>query len=1197
MAVAQFTHLHMHTELSLLDGLCRIPNLVQQAKALGMDSLAITDHGALYGIVDFYRQARREGIKPLIGIEGYVAVGSRHSRSAADKNSYHIVLLAKNAAGYKNLIQLSTKSHLEGFYYKPRMDHELLEQHHEGLIVLSGCLNSEVPRLALENRYDEAKQTALWYKEVFGDFYLELQDHNIAELVQVNKELLRLHQDTGLPLVATNDVHYIHRADASIQDVLLCIQTNATVQEEKRMKMSDDSFYLRSPREMADAFAHLPEAIANTQRIAEMCDVSLTFGKLHLPQYPTPGGKLADDYLTELCWEGLSRRYAHVTDEIRRRLEYELDVIQKTRFANYFLVVWDYTRFTRERGILFGVRGSAAASLVLYCLGVTSVDPLEYKLVFERFLNVERKEMPDIDMDFQDDRRDEVISYVVQKYGADRVAQIITFGTLGPKAAIRDVGRALGMAYGDVDRVARLVPFGARTMDDAMKASQELRSVSEADDILRKLIDTARQLEGIARNASTHAAGVVISDEPLINYVPLQRPTKAEKAEENGGSGVVVTQFPMETIADLGLLKMDFLGLINLTILQKARDMVSKTRGRKIDLLQLPLDDKKTFDLLSSGETTGIFQLESPGMRRYIKQLRPESVRELSAMIALYRPGPMEHIDTFIKAKHGQEPIRYPHPALSELLNETYGVITYQDQVLHIARKFAGYTLGEADIFRKAMGKKIAEVMEKEREKFIAGSVRNGYDEATAVAIFNLIQPFAGYAFNKAHSVSYALIAYWTAYLKANYPAEYMTAALDAFMGKEEKVASMLAECRHLGIRVLPPDVNSSDVEFAIEAAPDGAQSIRCGLGTVKNVGYSAVQNVIALRKKDGPYKDLSDFIRRADLKNTNRRAMESLIKVGALDALGPRGALLAAVEKIMAQAQREAKLRETGQATMFDMFGATVHTPLPGIELSGGEVSASEKLEWERELVGGYLSEHPFSQAQAVLRKQIEFLPMEITQELVDNTPGLQSQVIQTAGFVRSIRSLLTKDGRAFVIVQLEDTAGGIEVAVWPDVYQRTLDMWREGAILLVRGRVRVRADRVSLSCDDVQPFDVESVEDGVQETLQIPISLLPGPAEATPRPPPPEAPHSLTVALAETEDSAKDIELLQSLVAVLRRFPGRDQVRIVVRQLNASSEQLDLPGLTTGLCDALRLELARLLGDGSVTVDAEPSVPSSVS
>ncbi|MEK7873077.1 MAG: DNA polymerase III subunit alpha, partial [Chloroflexota bacterium] len=797
-----------------------------------------------------------------------------------------------------------------------------------------------------------------------------------------------------------------------------------------------------------------------------------------------------------------------------------------------------------------------------------------------------------IDMDFQDDRRDEVISYVVRKYGADRVAQIITFGTLGPKAAIRDVGRALGMAYGDVDRVARLVPFGARTMDEAMKASQELRSVSEADDILRKLIDTARQLEGIARNASTHAAGVVISDEPLINYVPLQRSTRAEKAEESGG-GVVVTQFSMETIAELGLLKMDFLGLINLTILQKARDMVSRSRGGEIDLLQIPLDDRKTFDLLASGETTGIFQLESPGMRRYIKQLRPGTVRELSAMIALYRPGPMEHIDTFIKAKHGQEPIRHPHPALSEILDETYGVITYQDQVLHIARKFAGYTLGAADIFRKAMGKKRPEVMEEERKKFIAGAVGNGYDEGTAVAVFNLIQPFAGYAFNKAHSVSYALIAYWTAYLKANYPVEYMTAALNAFMGKEEKVATMLSECRHLGIPVLPPNVNHSGVEFAIEVSSGAGRGIRCGLGAIKNVGASAVRGIIAPREKGGAYKDLSDFIRRADLRNTNRRAMESLIKVGALDTLGPRGGLLAVVEKITGQAQREAKLRETGQATMFDMFGVAVSTPLPGIELSGGAVSPTEKLEWERELVGGYLSEHPFSRAQAALRGQVDYLPAEITTELVESTPGLHGEVIQTAGFVRSMRSLLTKDGRAFAIAQFEDTTGGVEVAVWPDVYQRTMELWREGSVLLVRGRVRVRADRVSLSCDDVRPFEAENSGEGVQEALREPVLASFEQLDELSRPAP-DAPRSITIAVAETEDSAKDIAFLQSLVAILRRFPGRDCVRIVVRQLGSETQQLDLPGLTTGLCDELRLELARMLGEGGVTVDSGPAAPS---
>ncbi|MBI4307504.1 MAG: DNA polymerase III subunit alpha [Chloroflexi bacterium] len=1174
---AQFTHLHLHTEFSLLDGLCRIPNLVQRAKALGMDAMAITDHGALYGVVDFYQEARAAGVKPILGIEAYLARGNRRDRTPAEKNFYHTVLLARNNKGYSNLIQLATKAQLEGFYYRPRMDRELLEQHHEGLIVLSGCLNSEVPRLLLENRYDDAVHTALWYKEVFGDFYLELQNHNIAELVQVNKGLLRIHQDTDLPLVATNDVHYIDQADTSIQDVLLCIQTNATVQEEKRMKMADDTFYLRGPQEMADLFSHLPDAVRNTQRIADMCDVSLEFGRPHLPQFATPDGKSADDYLAELCWAGLQRRYPHASEETRKRLEYEMDVVRKTRFANYFLVVWDIARFARERRILFGVRGSAAASLVLYCLGVTNVDPLEYRLVFERFLNVERREMPDIDMDFQDDRRDEVIAYVVQKYGADRVAQIITFGTLGARAAIRDVGRALGLAYGDVDRVARLVPFGAKSIDEALKTNADLRSICEADETLHKLIETAKRLEGIARHVSTHAAGVVISDEPLINYVPLQRPAKAEE----NGSGVVMTQFPMETIAKLGLLKMDFLGLINLTILQKAQDLVAKARGLEIDLLRLPLDDSKTFDVLSSGETTGVFQLESAGMRRYIKQLRPNSLRELSAMIALYRPGPMEHIDTFIRAKHGEAPIRYPHPALADILNETYGVITYQDQVLHIARTFAGYTLGEADIFRKAMGKKIPEVMKKEHENFIAGAIANGYDAGIAQAIFELIEPFAGYAFNKAHSVAYALVAYWTAYFKANFPAEYMTAALNAHIGNTEKVATILAECRRLGIPVLPPDVNHSRTEFTIEETPSGARGIRLGLTAIKNVGGSAVQGIIAGREKGGPYKDLSEFIRRADLRNTNRRSMESLIKVGALDAFGPRGALLAAVEKLLGQAQREAKLRETGQATMFDLFGVSVPTPAPGVDLSSEDVPLAEKLAWERELLGGYLSEHPFSRVEAALRGQIEFLPAEITSEL-------ENQAVQTAGFVQGVRSLLTRDGRPFVIAVLEDTTGSVEVAVWPEVYQRTMELWHEGAILVVRGKVRVRADRVSVSCEDVRPFEAEGVQEG-----------LPAPMEASEPPAAPqvvnEAPKSITLALRETNDPDADLALLNALVSTLRRFPGRDRVRLVVRD-GESETRLDMPDFFAGLCDGLQLELVRLLGDGGTAVESEEGLAEQV-
>ncbi|MFQ5826857.1 MAG: DNA polymerase III subunit alpha, partial [Dehalococcoidia bacterium] len=714
-----FTHLHVHTEYSLLDGMCRIPQLVARAKEMGMEALAITDHGALHGLIEFYQAAREVGVKPILGCEVYLSPTDRHSRS--DKNIFHLILLAKSETGYRNLIQLVTKAHLEGYFYKPRVDRELLTQYHQGLVALSACPKGELGQAILEGRLDEARQAARWYKEVFGDFYLEVMPHPIPELVQINKALLEIGRELDIPLVATNDVHYVEREDASAHELLLCIQTNTSIYDEKRMKMAGDFFYLRSPQEMAEHFSDLPQALANTQAIAEMCQLELEFGRLRLPQVEVPEGKTPDGYLGELCWQGLLRRHAEPAQEVKDRLAYELEVIASTRVAPYFLVVWDLISFARDRNILFGVRGSAAASLVLYCLGITEIDPLENRLVFERFLNVERLELPDIDLDFQDDRRDEVIAYAINKYGQDHVAQIITFGTLGARAALRDVGRALGMSYSDVDRVARLVPFGpGMTLDRALKDSGELDHVYREDEAVRHLFEAAKRVEGIARHASTHAAGVVISDEPLAEYVPLQRASRGD------GETTTMTQFSMESIAQLGFLKMDFLGLVNLTILDKARQIISQTRGIDIDLHHLPLDDKKTFEFLAAGETSGVFQLEGVGMRRYIKELKPTCFSDIAAMVALYRPGPMENIPTFIKAKHGIEPIRYPHPSLEDILGETYGVIVYQDQVLLIVQALAGYSLGEADIFRKAMGKKIPEVMRKERQGFIAGAKKKG---------------------------------------------------------------------------------------------------------------------------------------------------------------------------------------------------------------------------------------------------------------------------------------------------------------------------------------------------------------------------------------------------------------------------------------------------------------------------------------
>ena len=1115
-----------------------------------MDSLAITDHGAMYGVIDFYLAAREAGLKPILGCEFYVAPSGRRSREPAAKNPYHLVLLAKNQKGYQNLIQLTTKSHLEGFYYKPRVDRELLEEHHEGLVALSACLQGEVPRLILGGRVDEAEKAALWYKEVFGDFYLELQRHPIAELDQINPVLVSMSEALGIPLVATNDVHYVSKEDAYSHELLLCIQTNSTIYDEKRMRLGD-SFYLKSPPEMAELFSDLPQAVHNSDCIAEMCHLELEFGRLLLPEVQTPPGKSVDDYLGELCREGLKQRYPQVASEVLERLDYELEVIRKTNFANYFLVVWDLISFAKGQKILFGVRGSAAASLVLYSLGITNIDPLENTLVFERFLNVERKEMPDIDLDFQDDRRDEVISYAAQKYGPDRVAQIITFGTFGARAALRDVGRALGMPYGDVDRVARLVPFGPNmTLERAMEENVELKNIYHENEVVHQLVDNAKRVEGIARHASTHAAGVVIAKEPLTHYVPLQRPTKADEG------AISMTQFPMEAIAQIGLLKLDILGLVNLTILGKTREIIAQTMGEDIDLNRIPLDDAKTFDLLSSGETTGVFQLESAGMRRSVKELKPSSFSDVAAMIALYRPGPMQHIPSFIKAKHGLEPIQFPHPTLSQILEETYGVIVYQDQVLFIVQAFAGYSLGQADVFRKAMGKKIPEVMRKERNHFIAGARKKGFSQELAKEVFDLIEPFAGYAFNKAHSVSYAMIAYQTAYFKANYPAEFMTAVLTMNMGQPEKISSAISECRRLGIPVLPPDISKSSSMFSIEAAAD-QKGIRFGLGAIKNVGLGAVEPIIASREEGGEFKSIEDFCRRSDLRAINKRALESLIKVGALDSLGSRGSLLASIDRILSLAQREQRLKETGQSTMFDLWGESVPLPMPALELEEADFPLKERLTWEKELLGVYLSEHPFGRAAPKLSPYITALCRQIDEEMV-------GQGVVTAGIVVSVRQLFTREGRPFLSAVLEDLDGRVEVTAWPETYQRTRELWTEGNILLVEGKVRARGDRVQLSCDTVHQY---RPEDGVVE---------PAPSER----------RRLLINIAQTADEEGDVARLHQIIEALRDYPGSDEVRLRVTK-DDEVIKLGLPHLTTGYCPELHRRLAALVGEDQLVVE----------
>ena len=1196
-----FTHLHVHTEYSLLDGMCRIPQLIARAKELGMTSLAITDHGVMYGAIQFYQAAKAAGIKPIVGCEIYVANGAEkgvnNHESGGARNNYHLILLARNQTGYRNLIQLTTRAHLEGFYYKPRVTKEILEQYHEGLIAFSACLAGEVPGLLLAGRVDEAKQAALWYKQVFGDFYLEIQRHPITELETVNQYLISFSKELGIPLVATNDVHYVNQEDSVYHDLLLCVGTNTTVKDEKRIKMAGDFFYLKTADEMSRLYKDIPEALENTEHIAEQCNLKLDFNRLHLPEIELPPDKTPDQYLTDLCYEGLPMHYANPSSEVKDRLAYELDVIKKTEFANYFLVVWDIISFVKKSGIAYGIRGSAVSSMVLYCLGITEIEPINANLVFERFLNIERKEMPDIDLDFEDERRDQVIAYVSQKYGQDHVAQIITFGTLGARAALRDIGRALGMAYGDVDRVARLVPFAVgMTLLRAMEESPDLKAIYQQDEIMHNLIDSARRVEGIVRHASTHAAGVVISKEPLTRYVPLQRVAKTS-SEDN--SSAVMTQFVMEDIAQIGLLKMDFLGLVNLTILRKAKEIIKQDRGIDLDLHNIPVNDAKAFELLSSGETAGVFQLESVGMRRNIKQLKPQRFEEIAVMIALYRPGPMEHLPTYIKAKHGLEPIHYLHPALEPILKDTYGVIVYQEQVLFIVRALASYSLGQADIFRKAMGKKIAAVMQKQKSTFFAGAAMNGFSHEIAERVFALIEPFAGYAFNKAHAFGYALIAYQTAYLKANFPVQYMTALLMSHMGTAEKVASAVAECRRLGINVLRPDINKSQSNFAIEHQPDGQPAIRFGLAAIKNVGAGAMEPLIAERQKGGIFSSVEDLARRADLRAMNRRVLESLIKAGALDTMGDRGTFLNNVTEILSLAQREQRLRESGQATMFDLWGQTVSTPLPALELKEAEVSSQEKIQWEKELLGVALSR----KFMGASKGPGMIWPSEIDSEM-------DGQSVSVVGEIGQVTPLFTRDHKPFIKALIEDISGSIETMVWPRIYDEDRDLWQEGNTVVVEGKVRLREDNLQLNCDRAFRYEPSqeqsrtsisstniSVDDIEVQEQQSPIvttatgqmgnKVVKGPV-TQPTASNTDIPekHRLYISLGQTEDKDGDISRLHQIVDVLREFIGEDEVNLCLGH-NGSVTYARLTNLNTGYCPELKKRLEGLVGEEGLRVE----------
>ena len=1204
-----FAHLHVHTEYSMLDGISRIPELVTQTASLGMSSLAMTDHGTLYGVVDFYSACKEASIKPIIGCEVYVAKNSRLDRSSSERSPHHLVMLAKDNTGYRNLMQLVTKAHVEGFHYRPRIDRELIEQYREGLIVLSGCPSAEVPRHLADGDFEEAKRVASWYRDLFGDgYFLELQRHeHIPQLTEINQGLVQLSKEMDLPLVVTNDAHYVHQADSPLQDVYICIQTNTNLQDEKRLRMEDTSYYIKSAQEMAGLFPDFPDALSNTLRIAEMCNVELNFDQTHLPRFPTPNDMDAEEYLTQLCWEGFKRRYPNPTPDAVQRLEYELEVIKYTKFANYFLVVWDIIDFVRRSGIMYGVRGSAAASVALYCLGITNVDPLEYRLVFERFLNLERKEMPDIDLDFQDDRRDEVLHYVIDRFGNDHVAQIITFGTLGAKAALRDVGRAMGMSYGDVDRVARMVPFKARNLEDALRVNPEFDNVYHNEPAVNKLVETAKGLEGIVHHVSTHAAGVLIADEPLTETVPLQRPSRGDES-----SPVLMTQYSMDPVAKLGLLKMDFLGLTNLTILDRAVKLLNETQGISIDLDRLPLEDRQTFDLLSSGQTTDLFQLESAGMRRYIKELKPSSLSDISAMIALYRPGPMENIDAFIDSKHGRAPVTYPHPSFKDLLDETYGIIVYQDQVLLILQQFAGYTLGEADIVRKAMGKKIASLMAQERERFVDGAKAKGFDNDIAVEVFDLIEPFAGYAFNKSHSVSYALISYWTAYFKAHYPVEYMCSVLNSRLDNPEKMVSSITECGRLGITVHLPDVNRSEEFFTIDQNGESSPGLRVGLAAIKTVGEGAVRPLVEERKESGTYKSIDDFCRRAGSQGLNRRTMEALARAGSFDSLAPRGAVVEAIDQIVATSQLEARRRNSGQTSFFDgsqsQEGAEA---LPGISLSGEDADDSAKAAWEKELLGVSLSYNPLLQLASLEAGDA----INTVDQLDDDMEGETRTLL---GQVSNVSERYTREQKRFLIVTLDLLGGPIEVVVWPNVLEDTDGLWTDGAVLRITGKLRSRGDQMSLACDMAQEYSSAPVgvtngskpqnrngkssnkngqangtTNGTPNGSGANVSGSNGSygAQSAPRysgngggPPNGNGYHrTLYLGVVESTDAVDDAHRLREVIGILLEYPGQDRVNLEIHT-NGSRVLLELPVVNTGYCDELGERLTAMLGEGSV-------------
>ncbi|HZU87193.1 MAG TPA: DNA polymerase III subunit alpha, partial [Anaerolineaceae bacterium] len=1022
-----FVHLHVHSQYSLLDGFSNLKKLAQRTKELGMPAVALTDHGVMFGVVEFYNQAVATGIKPIIGLETYLSPRRMQDKEArVDKQASHLLLLAENQTGYSNLLKIASEAQLKGFYYQPRIDHEFLAAHSEGLIASTACMSGEVPRTLLEQGPEAAAKKLDWYFEVFGTerFFIELQSHNIPELPQLNRQLIELGGRYNAGFIATNDTHYINPSDARLQDIMLCIQTGALLSDPQRFRMTDNSYYLRTPEEMKALFGDVPGAIENTVLIAERCNVDLGFKGYRLPLVEVPAGETSDSHLRKLCEEGLQRRYGvRVSDpKVRERLEYELKIIHEMGFDTYFLIVWDLCRYAREQGIWYNARGSAAGSMVAYTLDITLVEPLDQGLIFERFLNPGRISMPDIDLDFQDDRRSQIMEYCANKYGEDKVAQIITFGTLGARAAIRDVGRVMDIPLSEVDRVAKLipnVPGKPVAIKETLETVPEFKAIYDEANYLRELIDTAAEVEGVVRNAGTHAAGVIISDRPLVEYAPLHRPTSGSEDSPIK----VVAQFEMSIVENQGLLKVDFLGLATLTIMERACKLIEKRHEIRYGLDNIPLDDPETFLFLGSGHTAGVFQLEGTGMTRYLVQMKPQNLANIIAMVALYRPGPLEFIPSYIKRMHGEEPVTYRHESLATIFKETYGIPIYQEQIMFAAMELAGYTPSESDDLRKVISKKQKDKLEKHREKFIKGAVKKGIPSEIATDIFVDWENFARYGFNKSHAADYGVIAVQTAYLKNHYTVEFMTALLSASKNDTEKVAFYVADCRGMSIDVLPPDVNASDWDFTIEDRPDKKSAIRFGMGAIKNVGMAPIELILTARKEGGVFTSLDDFAHRVDLRQAGRRALESLTRVGALDAFGPRRALLDALDQIISVSASHFRALQSGQMSFFgNIEGIEEHICLPEFVSS----DQRELLQWEKELIGLYVSDHPLSPYLPMLQRKVTHSSAQLGE-------AANKERVVVAGMVNHWRRHQTKDGKSMGFVTLEDVQGNIELVLFP--------------------------------------------------------------------------------------------------------------------------------------------------------------------